>query len=182
MTTSGTEAIDLEVIRKRYCTGDDFQGGSICVGDINGLIATVETLRERVVELQKTTDDWIEAGKLRGERADQAEARMEAAKARVLGLEVALEFVVNMEGQDGMTDALFAEKTLALAQAALAAMPAETMERASLLKARDAASDAVIDTGQRLRSDPGSHELALANLSNVMEKLASAPDRKGEIF
>ena len=42
------------------------------------------------------------------------------------------------------------------------------------------ACDAVIETGQRIRSDPAGHELALAGLCNVMGRLAefqdSAPD------
>ena len=35
------------------------------------------------------------------------------------------------------------------------------------------ASDRVIDTGRRLRSDPGNHELALAGLSSVMARIAA---------
>ncbi len=44
--------------------------------------AAVEALRERVAELEGIKDDWIKAGILRGERADQAEGRAEAAEAR----------------------------------------------------------------------------------------------------
>lgn len=34
------------------------------------------------------------------------------------------------------------------------------------------ASDRVIDTGRRLRSDPGNHELALGGLCSVMARIA----------
>ena len=33
--------------------------------------------------------------------------------------------------------------------------------------------DTVIETGQRIRSDPGTHEKALAALCNVMARLAA---------
>ncbi len=48
---------------------------------------------------------------------DLLNAKIEALQARVLGLETILGFIANMEGQEGMTDALFAEKTLALIHA-----------------------------------------------------------------
>ena len=43
---------------------------------------------------------------------------------------------------------------------------------ANLGKELITASDGVIDSGRRMRSDPGSHELALANLCAVMAGLA----------
>ena len=54
----------------------------------------------------------------------------------------------------------------------LAAMPAQALERANLGKALITASDAVIDTGPRIRSDPVSHEFALAKLCDVMGQIA----------
>ena len=42
---------------------------------------------------------------------------IEALHARILSMETVLEFIENMEGQEGMTDALFAKKTLALIHA-----------------------------------------------------------------
>ena len=79
-------AIDLEVLEDRahYGTHQHAQ-------DIHRLIAAVEALRERVAGLESTTNDWIEAGILRGHRADQAEAKTEAAEARVAALARALE-------------------------------------------------------------------------------------------
>ena len=41
------------------------------------------------------------------------------------------------------------------------------------------AADAVIETGRRLRSDPGSHELALAALCAALGALAELPFEKG---
>ena len=76
-----------------------------------------------------------------GSDNDDLRLEKEAAEARVLGLETAWAFVENMEGQDEMTDALFAEKTLALAHEVLATTPAEALERAS---AKDAALKGII--------------------------------------
>ena len=94
-TPADPAAIDLDVIRRRYCTGDSFQGGSICVGDISGLIAAVEALRARVAELEVFT------GHLRASR-DHAVQANEAAEARVVdsyaaGLEAAISAVKLVE-------------------------------------------------------------------------------------
>ncbi len=64
------------------------------------------------------------------------------------------------------------------ARAVLSATPAEAMERANLGKELITASDAVIDSGRRMRSDPGSHEFALANLCAVMGRLAELDTSK----
>ena len=52
------------------------------------------------------------------------------------------------------------------------ATPAEVTERAKLGKALIKASDRAIDTGCRMRSDPGTHELALANVCAVLGQIA----------
>ncbi len=58
------------------------------------------------------------------------------------------------------------------ARAAVRATSTEALERANLGKELIRVSDAVIDSGRRLRSDPGTHELMLASLCCVMKNLA----------
>ena len=53
------------------------------------------------------------------------------AEAHAAELETTLEFIEDMEGQDGMTDALFAEKTLEIAHITLASASATIKESAS---------------------------------------------------
>ena len=83
-----------------------------------------KALRERVAELEDFT------GNLRASR-DHADQKTEAAERRIAALETTLEFITNMEGQDGMTDALFAEKTLEIAHITLASVSATIKESAS---------------------------------------------------
>ncbi len=78
--------------------------------------AAVEALRERNTMLLRKMGE-------RAKWASDANDRAEAAEARVATLAVALEFITNMEGQEAMTDALFAEKALAMAHVALGATP-----------------------------------------------------------
>jgi hypothetical protein len=166
-------ANDLEVIRKRYCTGDSFQGGSICVGDINGLIVEVEALREQVTELESDNAAAIKWQQFYMKKA-------EATQAHATELAVALEavrqtclFADDDAGPIGVTtDPHISEALFKNICTVLATLPAEALEGARLMGEIIKASDAVIDSGARLRSDPGNHELALANLCGVMGQLA----------
>ena len=58
-------------------------------------------------------------GQLSIKNTDRLFAIVEAMQMRVLVLETVCEFITDMEGQDEMTDAIFAEKTLALIHAAM---------------------------------------------------------------
>lgn len=93
--------------------------------DVRIIEAEFEALRERVVELEAIKNDWIEAGKLRGIRADQAEARAEAAEAGRAELAGALEDYMATNRPLTTTQRSVAFK----ARAALAATPEEVMER-----------------------------------------------------
>ncbi len=58
------------------------------------------------------------------------------------------------------------------ARTVLAVTPAQAQERARAVTALIAVADVVIDSGARLRSEPGTHELMLASLCSVMADLA----------
>ena len=115
--------IDLEAIRPKI-----FADSPTTLADLVGisqrLFAAVEALRERVfvadtevTRLQTANAHWHI-------RVSQMKTDAEAAEARVGAVVTTLEFITNMEGQDGMTDALFAEKTLEIAHITLASASA----------------------------------------------------------
>ena len=124
MTTTPADpaVIDLDVIRRRYCTGDSFQGGSICVGDISGLIAAVEALRARVAELEVFT------GHLRASR-DHAVQANEAAEAREVELAGALSELLDAHWPL-VEDSDHEDPVCAKARKILAGTSAEVLERA----------------------------------------------------
>ena len=105
---------------------------------------------------------------------DGAETRAHAAETRGASLAGALEacekWIVEELEAEGVASEEY--ETVINARAALAATPAEVMERAKLGKALIQASDAVIDSGRRLRSGPVSHELTLADLCAVVGQIA----------
>lgn len=137
--------------------------------------AIVEALRARVlVETIQSTKAL--------EQALKQKNRAEAAEAREAALAGALEPLID-DDECRLDHSGFCQThtnelddgrcAMVAARAVLAATPADAMERANLGKALIKASDAVIDTGRRVRSDPGSHELALANLCAVMGRIAT---------
>ena len=87
MTTPDPAAIDLDVIRGRYCSDAPFSGGSICRGDISILIAAVEALQERVAELEKQHVQDMKDAFENGKDTKHAWDLKEVAEARVVELE-----------------------------------------------------------------------------------------------
>ncbi len=183
-TPADPAAIDLEELQARRKPFD----GQLSVADTDRLIAAVEALRKRVAELEDKL--VVERAMVAMHKAaeDRAVHFSEAAEARVVelagGLEVVWHLIEGAEFDDINDDDDLVAGTIQAPQASpirtlLAGASAQALERANLGKALITASDAVIDTGRRLRSDPGSHERALANLCNVMGQI-SALDELGK--
>lgn len=154
----------------------------------------IEALRERVAELEGVlsteeilTDEYVGRAKAAEARfAEQAtnltsisilnaglRTDLKAAEARGAALAGVL------EGLLGRLDSHFGGplrnmdwREQEYARAGLAATPADALERARAVTALIEVADAVIDSGARLRSDPGTHELMLASLCSVMADLA----------
>ena len=159
--------------------------------DKNKLIAAVEALREDVAGYkslfdmaQKRERPWIEAwrkatgkhgtlpdyGKLLAWICDRAEAG-QAREAELAGALGGL--LDSVEAHNEANDRIMVDPhAITAAEDALAATPTEALERANLGKELIKVSDAVIDSGRRLRSDPGTHQLMLASLCCVMGNLA----------
>ena len=146
--------------------------------DFQALLATVETLRARVAKLEQCIKDdsalyIASTDKLRDQAA--AVAAREAALAGVLETLIdddECRFDHSGFCQTHTNQLDDGRCAMAVAIAVLAAMPTEALERAKLGKELIRVSDAVIDSGRRLRSEPGAHELMLASLCCVMRGLA----------
>lgn len=173
---------------------------AFCHVQAPALIAEVEALRKRVAELTGERDlafahdsqDYPTASAYEAVCKARAkwQGRAEAAEARVAELEPIVKdgvrraencmnwqsYAVEQAGALEKTIQLLDEgmglKAYQLIKETAVATPEEVMERAKIQRALIKVSDAVIDSGRRLRSDPGSHELALANLCAVMGELA----------
>ena len=182
-TPANPSAIDLEPFRRRARHMWPPEGPEP-LDDICDLIAAVEALRERVVDLEKLAEflasNQCEAPHIDENGHMQCEY-VEAAEARVVELAGALEPFANEDAWAGWDDRKGAYLTADFkglgkpwvwAQDALAATPEDALERARAVEEVITAVDATIDSGRRFRSDPGAHSLALANLCNVMGKLA----------
>ncbi len=150
------DAIDLDELRNHY--GPSFGTGS--TADLAVLADEIEALRARMAAEQELKQGYYDEGA-------KGWLRARAAEARVVELVGTLEMIAGIQQP---ADNLMSN--IDIARHVLSATPAEALERANLGKELITASDAVIDSGRRMRSDPGSHEFALANLCAVMGRLA----------
>jgi len=172
-TPADPGAIDLEPIKRRNNPLSDLSVDIVSLEDAGNLIAAVEALRERVADLmEQNTTVRRRNGEYAQAMAD-ANEKVEAVEAREAALAGAL------RGLLGRLDSHFGGplrnmdwKEQEYARNVLAATPADAMERARAVTALIEVADAVIDSGARLRSDPGTHELMLASLCSVMADLA----------
>ena len=121
-------AIDLAGFEEKYLAVGDFHR----LKAVQDLIAAVEALRERVAELEglklyvqhsDNMNDMVSLGLAR-----------DAAEAHATELAGALNSITSMEGEDGITDYIFAGRALKLAHTALAALPAQALERHKVLE------------------------------------------------
>ncbi|MCH7605126.1 hypothetical protein IID24_04040 [Patescibacteria group bacterium] len=154
MTTTSTDpgAIDLELYKQRrterYPDEDGSYDGPIedSDDDIDALIAAVEALRARVVELAEHLDKVV------GVSAD-AVSRAEAAEARVVELTGALgdllketkEALIGLFG-DSPDDPFESQSIIKHATAILAATTAQAMERARAVEKVVQTAKKVVDT------------------------------------
>jgi hypothetical protein len=137
------------------------------LGVFDSVVDRVEAAETRVVELERVKNDWIEAGKLRGERADQAQLLTEAAEARVAELEGALSELLRWHRNEGDDTDEPAGEFIKKAIAALATTSAQALERARAKDEVVAAARCIAEC----RAYRGGHRGADEALRSVFAKL-----------